>query len=504
MDVLDKSKIVNEIAALAAKHKIIPFLGAGSSIAHLALDWDVLSDEMASVLGISNKSNLEVAERYENKKGKTEFCNFLKKKLLVNEYFEDKDIVPLIVISMGLGLVYTTNQDNVFELCVAKYGRRFKRIVTLGDLGDSLPGELLYIKYHGDLDVPESLIFTQSSYEKRIEEVDHFLNVRMRSDLLAKSFLFVGYSFRDPNIIKLFEELNAAFRGQLPTSYLIAYEYTPELEELNLKYGVEIIDPVKELENKYSIDKSFHLLLSEICKKTYLQKSADDIENLFNPTIPPTSKVVSKFEVLCIKDKVSNSPIDEALPFFRATFDNALIPEILHEEIVDTFVQLAKQCKERHLSDQLSGAAFNLILAPIHEVKILAAVKATAQFRGQGGGTMDLFLPIAKSADDSLRPVSTACAIEMLQEWNVKISDSFRKHVTNWIEGYHELPAEIVGYIRKQVDFAWSERTTLEHPFRYWERLGHKSPFGKAKTFKEIRGELLDRWPKQFTKPYEE
>lgn len=498
------SKAVSEIAPLAARHKVIPFLGAGCSISHLSLDWDVLTNEMAKELGIKNTGNLEVAETYESKKGKTNFCAFLKDKLIVNEYFEDKDIVPLIVISMGLGLIYTTNQDNVFELCATKYGRAFEKIVTLEDLGNSYPGHSLYIKYHGDVEVPDSVVFTTSSYDSRIKDADHFLNIRMRADLLAKSFLFVGYSFRDPNIIRLFEELSVAFSGQLPTSYLIAYAYTPELEELNRKYGVKIIDPVKEFGGKYSIDKSFELLLSELCKQTYMLKATEEIEEMFKPTIPPARRVVTKFEAEGVKDKIATSPINESLAFFRATFDDALIPELFHEDVSNLFVQLAQQCTSRQLSDQLQGAAFNLFLSPINSVRVLAAVKATAQFRGDSRGAMDLFLPLVKSANDSLRPVSTAYAIELLHGWNVKIDDTFRKHVTHWIEGYNELPAEIVRFIKEQVDFAWSDRTTLEHPFHYWERLGHKTPFGKAKSFGDIYKEILGNWPKKFAKPYEE
>lgn len=256
--------------------------------------------------------------------------------------------------------------------------------------------------------------------------------------------------------------------------------------------------------NKYSVEKSFQLFISEICKQTCMQKSKDEIKEIFNPTIPSTRRVVSKYDVECVRDKVDSSHINDSLPFFRATFDDSLIPELFHEEISNIFVKLASKCTNRELSDNLNGAAFNLRLAPIHEVKVLAAVKATAQFRGQEKGGMDLFLPVAKTADDSLRPVATAYAIEMLRDWGVEITDSFRQHVTNWIEGYNELPPDIIKYIRSQIDFAWSKRTTLEHPFKYWERLGHRSPFGKPKTFKQIHEELLSKWPKHFAKPYEE
>ena len=39
--------IVNQLAKLAAKHKLVPFIGAGSSVGHLKIDWDEISQLMA-------------------------------------------------------------------------------------------------------------------------------------------------------------------------------------------------------------------------------------------------------------------------------------------------------------------------------------------------------------------------------------------------------------------------------------------------------------------------
>jgi len=326
----------------------------------------------------------------------------------------------------------------------------------------------------------------------------------MRADLLAKNFLFIGYSFRDPNIIKLFEELNAAFRGALPSSYLIAYAYTDELEELNKKYGISIVDPVKELGGRHSIEQSFELFMSALCNKTSLLKSSTEIGEMFRPSIPASRPVVTRYEIEGVEQKIQKSPTVEALLFFRGTFDAVLIPELFQERVCNLFLSLAKECFNRQLSDQLSGAAFNLYLDPKYGIEVLSAVIATAQFRGQEKGAFDLFLPNVKSVPGKLRPFCTARAIELLRNWNIKIDDTFRKHVTDWIKGYHELPGSAVAYIRSQVDYAWPGKTNFEHPFSYWTRLGHKTPFGTRKTFNDIQKELLGLWPKDFFKPYEE
>lgn len=496
MDDLMKNSTITEIAELASKHKIVPFLGAGSSVNHLGLDWDLLIKEMAQELEIAQGNNLDVAESYESAKTKKGLADFLKKKLIVSEYCEDKDIIPLIIISMGMGLVYSTNQDNVFELCAKKYARKFKNVVSLSDLGTSTPGDLLYVKYHGDLDVPESLIFSKSSYEGRIKDIDHFLNIRMRSDLLAKSFLFVGYSFRDLDIINLFEGLNAAFNKELPSSYLIAYTYTPKLEELQKKYNVKIIDPVQELGRKFDTKKSFELFISGLCKKINILKTLDPIDDIFRPPVPISQRVATKYEVESVEYKVRNLPIAEALPFFRAMFDDALIPKNLQERVCNLFLELARKCSNRKLSDDLSAAAFNLNLDLIHSINILGAVLATAQFC-ENIKDLDRFFPQVKGITKALNPFCAARAIEYLRKWEVKINDTFRQYISYWFNGYNNLQQKQIAYIVEQINFAWLNCPASEHPFSCLKIID-------SNPHEDIREKLYDMCPKGFGKPYEE
>jgi hypothetical protein len=494
-----ENKMIIELAKLAARHKMVPFFGAGASIGHLSLDWDRIVGAMADKLMISNTDSLEVAQQYEDTFGMSGLCDFLAERLLVKSYDENKDIAPLILISLGIGVLYTTNQDKIFEQCAMQYGRHYRIIVTLDDLAGSRPGDPYLIKYHGDLSHPESLIFTQRSYKKRIEDVDHFLNIRMRSDLLAKSFVFIGYSFRDPNIIQLFDELSSAFRGSLPPSYLIAYSYSNELEILHNKYGINIVDPVREtgISNK---SEAFESFLSALCEKTRTLKTERDISELFRPAIPPSVKVVTKWEISGVEAKVNSYQFDQAIAIFRASFDASLIPDKYQDRVASMFIKLAKDCSNRNQSDMLTGAAFNLALNLHNSAKVLAAVQATAQVRGQMS-PLDIFTPQVKNFSEEVRPVAAALAIEFLREWKIEINDTFRVHVTRWLEGYNEFPDEVINYIKSQVDFAWSKPTIYEHPFSYLRRVARP---GKVPTYNEIRSAMLGMVPKIFSKPYEE
>jgi hypothetical protein len=163
--------VIDEMAALLAQQKLVPFFGAGISRSHLGLAAPELAKEMADRLGITSSEILlsEVSDTFIDKFGHDSFVDFLKSKLVVSTLDDAKASGHLLLLSLTPNLVYTANQDNIFELTAAKYGRPYRRIVTIDDLSEAVPGERLLIKFHGDTDVPSSLVFSGRSYQARME-----------------------------------------------------------------------------------------------------------------------------------------------------------------------------------------------------------------------------------------------------------------------------------------------------------------------------------------------
>ena len=213
--------ILNELADLASKHKLVPFLGAGCSVNHLDYDWDNIRDDLIKEIGFLDDSHMVVAQKYIDTFGKDKLCEYLKHKLLIDTFEDYKGFSNIAVMSLGLGVIYTTNQDNVMERCFEKYRRKYSKIVKVEDLGIATPGDKLFLKFHGDLSNCDSVVFTTDDYE-RINDEDNFLNLRLKSDLLSKSILFIGYSLRDKNIQLILKEFKTIFKDKLPPAYTIA------------------------------------------------------------------------------------------------------------------------------------------------------------------------------------------------------------------------------------------------------------------------------------------
>lgn len=498
-----KKNIIKKLAKLGAKHKLVPFLGAGCSIPHLTYDWDDIRDDLMEKINIDCKDHLKVAQKYINEFGKEKFCNYLKDKFLIDEFNDNKGYSYLAIMSWQLGVIYTTNQDNVMEKCFEKYGRNYSKIVELEDLGYATPGDKLFIKFHGDLSIPESVVFGLEDYNNRIEDYYNFLNIRLRSDLLAKNLIFIGYSLRDKDIQFLLKELEEAFDGKLPQSYMIAWEYSDELQKICNEHGIKLIDPLKIFTQFNCNEVAFEKFLSELVEEILKLKTSNQIDHFFRSSTPPTRKVVTKFEIESVCKVVEKSDFKEGCEKFRAVFDRSLIPKDFESKVVNIFRKLSKKCSNMEESELLNGAAFNLCISkPINNFKILVSMMVTANVRNSTNIFDSLHISV-KEIPDEIYILAVPVAIEILADWNREITDIFRSHVTSWIDrsiDYKELNEDYQKYLKEWIDFAWNDHTIYENPLKRQQRLKSLNLTPKSKRMSKRMMNLI---PKKYGKPYE-
>ncbi|MCS5696916.1 SIR2 family NAD-dependent protein deacylase [Desulfofundulus thermocisternus] len=497
------SKILKEIAYLASKHKLVPFLGAGCSINHLKCGWDEIRDELALQMNSLERDHLKIAQEYIDRHGKKAFCEFLKSKLLIDEFRDRNGFAHLAIMALGLGVIYTTNQDNVMERCLDKYGRRYKVIIELKDLAESTPGDTLYIKFHGDPSVPDSVVFGIKDYDMRISDTNHFLNIRLKSDLLAKSLFFVGYSFRDKNIRLIFEELKSIFGNKLPPSYMLAYSYSDELDRVCNEYGINLIDPLKEFPASKDNREAFEIFLTELVKETFLLKTNQEIQTLFNSPHPPTQRVISPLEIEALKSIIEQEDFLVACDKFRAVADQALIPLDYEETVTELFTKLGDRCSNHEESEALNAAAFNLRLTKkpcMHKVLVTLIVSANVRDKNEL-----FYCPSYKPIPIKYYLTAIPFAIKHIIEKGDKITDTLRKHINSWIDysvDISEFDLESQHFIKHWIDEAWKGPTTYEHPLKRKERL---------KSFPQIRlkhgnihKRMMSLLPLTFRRPFEE
>ncbi|KFF99570.1 hypothetical protein IQ62_18110 [Streptomyces scabiei] len=191
---------------LARERRIVPFIGAGFSL-HLGLpSWSALIQYIAESMDYDPRifelegNALQLAEYYMLERGR---IGELRSRL--DNWFNSPTIdvsksdQHMLLVALNASVIYTTNYDNLIERAFEAKGVPHKKIVTIADIGEAAPDETQVVKFHGDLSLDDSLVLAESHYFDRLA-FESPLDVKLRSDMLGKSLVFMGYGFQDINM----------------------------------------------------------------------------------------------------------------------------------------------------------------------------------------------------------------------------------------------------------------------------------------------------------------
>jgi hypothetical protein len=487
--------VIDQMALLLSQQKLVPFFGAGLSRGHLGFAAAELAHEMARRVGVSDKTLLsDVSDLFADKFGEGKFVDYLKSKLVVTILDDSKVSAHHLLLSLSPNLLYTTNQDNLFELTAEKYGRRYRSVVTLDDLSEALPGDRLLVKFHGDTSAPTSLVFGTRSYQDRIAAIEHPLDIRLKSDLLGKQLLFLGYSFSDENVAKLLDSVRRAFAGKLPPSYLLAYEYDASMEALSGAYGVTIINPLQLFPAEKTSGAAFERYLKTLCDCTCKYQARRGLENMFSgDKINP--RIATAYEVDAVAKVIETESFDLAVKAFRGEFDHTRMPEHLLDRVMALFRDLTDKVAatdDKQVND-LRGALFNFHVPAALAVQAVGFFMAICNRRPIQNGYDNLTALVCPAAPDGSLPASAAMAVAVLLQRNEPITENFRRLATFWFDGWEDSPVEVRKTIQQMIEAAWQGSGSS---YRQLNRAGFP-----RKGFHQILDDLQNTMAKRFKNP---
>ncbi|WP_417610289.1 SIR2 family protein [Owenweeksia hongkongensis] len=177
------------------------FAGAGLSVGAGFVDWKGLLEDIAKEIGLDIQKEddlLAVAQyHYNENRGRGK----LNKKIL-NIFTEAVDETEnhKVLARLPVSTYWTTNYDNLIEAAL----ERNNMIVDVKHQKEQLPSskfkrDVVVYKMHGDAAHPADAIITRDDYEKYFRTHEPFINA-LQGDLITKTFLFIGFSFNDPNL----------------------------------------------------------------------------------------------------------------------------------------------------------------------------------------------------------------------------------------------------------------------------------------------------------------
>lgn len=182
-------------------HVAAAFVGAGFSVPAGYVDWKTLLRGIASELelDIDSESDLiGLAQFHVNQTGSRGGIN----QALIDEFTRQASPTANHELLAGLPLskVWTTNYDHLLEDAFKAARKRVDRKVNQADLARTLPKrDVVLYKMHGDIDSPETAVLVKEDYEL-YEERRRLFSYALQGDLVWNTFVFLGFSFNDPNV----------------------------------------------------------------------------------------------------------------------------------------------------------------------------------------------------------------------------------------------------------------------------------------------------------------
>lgn len=197
------------------------FVGAGLSRPAGFVDWRMLLKSMAEEIGldVEKETNLvALAQYYCNERlGNRSDIN----RVMLEEFTKDADITEnhRILARLPIFTYWTTNYDQLVERALEEAGKRPDVKHTIAHLALSLPRrDAVVYKMHGDISDPGRTILIKDDYERYHLSGQAFITA-LTGDLISKTFLFLGFSFSDPNIDYILSRIRASYAENMRSHY---------------------------------------------------------------------------------------------------------------------------------------------------------------------------------------------------------------------------------------------------------------------------------------------
>lgn len=272
-------QFINDFLKEIEENNAAIFAGAGLSAASGHVDWKGLLKEFAEELYLDVEKEVDLislAQYHLNKNGNNRHA--LNQKI-ANEFHHGK--LPNenheILSRLPIKIFWTTNYDRLIEKSLESKGKVVDVKYTTKQLANTIHGrDVILYKMHGDVEHPDDAIISKDQYEKYYHSHGAFINT-LSGDLISKTFLFIGFSFTDPNLDYILSRIRVTFESNQRKHYCFfksvfqdADEKDDDFEYRKIKQALiisdllrfnihvllvneysEITDILKEIENRY-------------------------------------------------------------------------------------------------------------------------------------------------------------------------------------------------------------------------------------------------------------
>ncbi|MDR1697887.1 MAG: SIR2 family protein [Erysipelotrichaceae bacterium] len=270
---MEIKKFINEYSENIKNDKAAIFIGSGISVNSGFVSWKDLLRNVASDIGLNIEKEthdlISVAQYYQNKENRAALnkiiVNSFSKPKKFNKYFD-------IITKLPIKTIWTTNYDHEIEEYLKKNGhdsidiKKTNRSVAV----ENNNSNTIIYKFHGDYEIADEAVITKDDFETFSGKRTAFEAI-LKSQLLSKTFVFIGYSFNDPNLLFLLSKMRIVYEQHIRDHYLIIREIKKNCYDTENDYQYDLIKQQLFLDDlkRYGI-------------KAVLIKEYDDIYEIFS------------------------------------------------------------------------------------------------------------------------------------------------------------------------------------------------------------------------------
>lgn len=229
----DKESFIKHICKELDDENVAVFAGAGMSAGVGFVNWANLLRPIAEELGLDVEKEhdlVALAQYHCNDNGNNR--SQLNQRL-IEEFSRDavETETHRILSRLPISTYWTTNYDKLIENSLSKIGKIADVKYTKQQLAFTKPKrDAVVYKMHGDVDHPNDAVLTKDDYEKYHVKMDQYLSA-LKGDLISKTFIFIGFSFADPNLDYILSRVRVAYDGNQRRHYCFIKNIEQEEKE---------------------------------------------------------------------------------------------------------------------------------------------------------------------------------------------------------------------------------------------------------------------------------
>ena len=237
---IPEEQFVREFTKELHSRNAAAFIGAGFSMSAGYVNWNDLLKGVVTDLGLDPQKEhdlVSVAQYSVNKAGGNK--NGLTRTILHNIGVAKKPTIGhQILANLPIHTYWTTNYDKLIETSLEEAKKVPDVKHTLEQLSTTWPNrDAVVYKMHGDISDPTNAVICKDDYERYPFKMGQFASL-LKGDLIEKTFLFLGFSFTDPNIDFILSRVRAVMEDNQREHYCIQKKITkwPKEKKKDFEY----------------------------------------------------------------------------------------------------------------------------------------------------------------------------------------------------------------------------------------------------------------------------